>query len=244
MCWELSRYCMCPLLCKCILLQTVCHSWHLKATRKCSFRVWLLRAYGHTSPPSLLSQGIYCELLGLITRKWVCETCMCREIQSLCAKGNLCPLCHSGLTLWTLCCRPTHPSVCPNLYIPAWECSFWLVSLRYDIPSGVGVCVCVCVSLAKNECSYGALALCHSPGVLLAASVGQSDARTLNSLLYRQKYCSMSTSRTLCRKPAQKFNLEALRPWEFTKKIQLLADNKFNKSLSHNKTLLTNQNMI
>lgn len=82
----------------------------------------------------------------------VCET-LCEhvcDIQPLCAKGNLCPLCHPCLTLWTLCCRPMYPSVCPSLYIPACVCSLWLVSLRYDIPSGVSVCVCGCVSCQKR----------------------------------------------------------------------------------------------
>lgn len=110
---------------------------------------------------SLLSQSVYCGAAGLNCKErsvrdiaWVC-VCVRRlvcELQPLRAKGDWGRLCHSCRTLWTRCRRPTCPSVCPGLYIPAWMCSFWLVSLRYDTPSGVSMCVYACV--------YGCVQVC------------------------------------------------------------------------------------
>lgn len=130
---------------------------------------------------------------------------MCvQEIQLPWAKGNLCPLCHSCLALWTVCWRPRRPSMSICLYLPTQKCSFLLVNLRYNIPSHLYECLCVCVPCQKRVCP-------KSPGTAPSTRCAlgctswhrHSYARTLNSLLYPQcaslwahKHCPMPTLRS------------------------------------------------
>lgn len=98
-------------------------------------------------------------MLGLIARKWARETlcehvCLCVCVACLFVSYSHC----EPKVIGARCATHAEPSghgaaiqratVCVQVFIYLHECAhFWLVSLRYDIPSGVSIRVCMCVRL-------------------------------------------------------------------------------------------------
>lgn len=196
----------------------------------CCFHMWAcIELWSHLKAVSskprhiLRSAGLNCKEMSV----WdVCVCmCVCPCIQPVWAKGNLHLLCCSCLTLWTLHNHPTRLSVTPSLYIPAWMCSFWLVSLRYDIPFWCQYvcagCPCVCggAGLARSEYAHGSLGTVPSTRCVVGCVNWhrQGSARTLNSLPYPQlpsaqahKHCPMSTTMRTHHKPGQNNSCRAM----------------------------------